>query len=190
MELIAYSIENKNTFWVHLGYNICKLRVDFDKIYTNIGEYNFPKTNRYFGLFFYYVRPDNIFSHMIHYLNNILNKEYRFTEYIQYNEQNINTRSVFYNITEFILPEYNYTKIYRKQNYKSITRDDFIFIQETFDNFKQILDFITIEVISRELDNIYCMEEKIKLHNEINKSHNRINRLRNYLSEIVIRDHY
>ena len=125
---------------------------------------------------------------MIHYLNNILNKEYRSTEYIQYNEQNINTRTVFYNITDFIFPEYNYTKIYRKQNYKSITSDDFIFIQETFDKFKNILNFITIEVISRELDNIYFMEEKIKLHREINKCHNRINRLRNYLSEITIRE--
>ena len=188
MELITYTIENKNTFWVHLGYNIYKLRVEFDKIYTNIGEYNFPKTNRYFGLFFYHIRPDNIFSHMIHYLNNILNKEYRSTEYIQYNEQNINTRTVFYNITDFISHEYNYTKIYRKQNYKSITRDDFIFIQETFDKFKNILNFITIEVISRELDNIYFMEEKIKLHREINKCHNIINRLRNYLSEITIRE--
>ena len=190
MELITYSIENKNTFWIHLGYHICKLRVDFDKIYTNIGEYNFPKTNRYFGLFFYYIRPDNIFSNMNRYLNNILNEEYRFTEYIQYNEQNINTRSIFYNITEFIYPEYNYTKIYRKKNYKTITNDDFIFIEETFDKFKQILNFITNEIIYKELDNKYCKEEKIKLTKIINKTHNKINRLRNYLSEIIIRDHY
>ena len=32
MELITYTIENKNNFWVHLGYHICKLRVDFDKM--------------------------------------------------------------------------------------------------------------------------------------------------------------
>ena len=183
MELINYTIENKNIFWIHLGYHICKLRVDFDNIYTNIGEYNFPKTNRYFVLFFYYIRPDNIFSHMIHYLNNILNAEYRFTEYIQYNEQNINTRTIFYNITDFISPEYNYTKIYRKKNYKSITNDDLIFIQKTFDNYKHILNFITNEVIK------YCTEEKIKLTQIINKIHNKINRLRNYLSEIIIRDH-
>ena len=187
MELITYSIENKNTFWIHLGYNICKLRIDLDRIYINIGKYNFPKTNRYYGLVFYYINPDNMLSRTTNFLNSILNAEYRFADYIQYNEQNIKTNTVFYNITEFILPEYNYIKIYRKQNYKSITRDDFIFIQETFDKFKNILNFITIEVISRKLDNIYFMEEKIKLHREINKCHNRINRLRNYLSEIIIR---
>lgn len=188
MELITYSIENKNTFWVHLGYQICKLRIDFDKIYTNIGEYNFPKTNRYYGLVFYYIHPDNMLSRIVRNLNDILNAEYRFTETIQYNEQNIKTNTIFYNITEFILPEYNYTKIYRKKNYKSITRDDFIFIQETFDNFKEILNFITIEIISKKLDNIYCNEEKLKLNKEINKANNRINRLRNYLSEIAIRE--
>ena len=92
-----------------------KLIIDFHKIYTNIGEYNFPKTNRYFGLFFYYIHIDNIFSHMIHYLNAILNHDYHFTEYIKYNDKNINTISIFYNIIEFIYPEYNYTKIYKKK---------------------------------------------------------------------------
>ena len=188
MELITYSIENKNTFWIYLGFNICKLRLDLDKIYTNIGEYNFPKTNRYFGLFFYYIRPDNMLSRMIYYLNAILNHDYHYKGPIQYNEQNIQIGSVFFSITKFISPEYNYTKIYRKKNYKSITNDDFIFIQETFDNFKKILNFITNEVTSKELDNLYCTEEKIKLKKVINKIHNKINRLRNYLSEIVIRE--
>ena len=40
----------------------------------------------------------------------------------------------------------------------------------------------------KELDNIYCNEEKLKLKKEINKANNRINRLINYLSEIDIRD--
>ena len=162
MELVVYTIENKNTFWIHLGFHICKLRLDLDRIYTNIGKYNFPQTNRYFGLFFYYVNPDKMFSHMIQFLNSILNADYYHADHIQYNEQNIRTNTVFFFITKFISPEYNYTKIYRKKNYKSITRDDFIFIQETFDNFKQILNFITTEVIFKDLDNLYCMEEKKK----------------------------
>ena len=59
MELISYSIENKNIFWVHLGFQVCKLSIDLDKIYTNIGKFNFYKTNRESKLFFSYIRNIN-----------------------------------------------------------------------------------------------------------------------------------
>ena len=50
MELKPYSAETKDNFWISIGYHICKLRVDFDRIYTNIGEYNFYETAHKIGL--------------------------------------------------------------------------------------------------------------------------------------------
>jgi hypothetical protein len=55
MELKNYSAETKDNFWISIGYHICKLRVDLDRIYTNIGEYNFYQTDRMRKLFFYYI---------------------------------------------------------------------------------------------------------------------------------------
>lgn len=37
MELVNYSPKNKDAFWISIGYNICKLKVDFEKIFVNIG---------------------------------------------------------------------------------------------------------------------------------------------------------
>jgi hypothetical protein len=36
MELKPYSAENKDYFWISIGYNICKLRVDLDEISIHI----------------------------------------------------------------------------------------------------------------------------------------------------------
>ncbi len=72
MELIKYSEENKDNFWIAIGYNICKLRIDFDRIYTNIGEYNFYETNRMRQLVFYYIQPDRILSRLITHLSRVM----------------------------------------------------------------------------------------------------------------------
>jgi hypothetical protein len=36
MELKPYSSETKDNFWISIGYNICKLRVDFYEISIHI----------------------------------------------------------------------------------------------------------------------------------------------------------
>ena len=82
MELITYSEENKDTFWIAIGYHICKLRIDFDRIYTNIGEYNFYETNRMRQLVFYYIQPDRILSRLITHLSRVMRRlDYNY-EYI------------------------------------------------------------------------------------------------------------
>ena len=107
MELIAYSIENKNTFWVHLGYNICKLRVDFDKIYTNIGEYNFYETNRMRQLVFYYIQPDRILSRLITHLSRVMRR-------LDYNYEY--SQSIYFDL----LSDYTYTYKYQRYLYLDV----------------------------------------------------------------------
>jgi len=184
MELITYSVNNKNIFWIHLRFHISKLRLDLDKIYTNIGKLNFYPTNRCFQLFFFYIEPSNSLERITYFLNDILRADYHYTEdTIQYTDdsESIQINYGFFN------NEYNYTKLTSTTKYKSITLNDIIFIKETFDNFKQILNFITNEIVSKELDNSHCTEEKIKLKKQINKLVNKINRLENYLTEIPTR---
>ena len=82
MELITYSAENNDNFWIAIGYHICKLRIDFDRIYTNIGEYNFYETNRMRQLVFYYIQPDRILSRLITHLSRVMRRlDYNY-EYI------------------------------------------------------------------------------------------------------------
>ena len=195
MELISYSIENKNIFWVHLGFQVCKLSIDLDKIYTNIGKFNFYKTNRESKLFFSYIRNINYknFLHVGSSLDSILNEDYdRMLLDIQYNEKSIPIIDIFLSITKFFVPEYNYTIIYSIKKQKSITNTDFMFIQETFDKIEQVLNFITQEIVynsqcSPRSENVYSYASKLKLASYIKKFNRKIIRLRKYLLEIEIR---
>ncbi len=103
MELNPYSAETKDNFWISIGYHICKLRVNFDRIYTNIGEYNFYKTDRMRKLFFYYIQPDRILSRIITYLSRVIHS-------LDYNnvsgDISIPIQSIFFKLA----PDYNYTK--------------------------------------------------------------------------------
>lgn len=190
MELITYSIENKNTFWVHLGFQICKLRIDLDNIYTNIGEFNFPQTHKFSKLFFSHIYPKKIIAHIISSLILILTEDYHNTlSDIQYNEQNIPFINIFLSITKFFVPEYNYTKNNSTIKQKSITTADFIFIQETFDKFEQLLIFITQEIISNSncSQSLNSSKYKTKLYSDIKIINKKIIRLRNHSSQIDIR---
>lgn len=188
MELIKYSPENKDTFWISIGYHICKLRIDFDRIYTNIGEYNFYDTNRMRQLVFYYIQPDRILSRLITHISRVMhrldyNNEY--TSSIQYGEINIPIQSIYFNM----LSDYTYTKLYCTKKSKSITTDDLTFIQETFDNFEKLLNYITNENKFKktfvEDDNDF--RELTKLEQIVQKLQKRIYRLRKYILEIPIR---
>ena len=99
MELITYSEENKNNFWIAIGYNICKLRIDFDRIYTNIGEYNFYETNRMRQLVFYYIQPDRILSRLITHLSRVMRR-------LDYNYEY--SQSIYFDL----LSDYTYTYKY------------------------------------------------------------------------------
>ena len=178
MELIKYSEENKNNFWIAIGYHICKLRIDFDRIYTNIGEYNFYETNRMRQLVFYYIQPDRILSRLITHLSRVMRRlDYNY-EYIQ---------SIYFDLSS----DYTYTKLYCTKKRKSITNDDLTFINETFDNFSKLLNYITNEnkfkktFVKDKNDFI----ELTKLEQIVLKLQKRIYRLKKYILEIPIREY-
>ena len=107
MELLSYSEENKDNFWISIGYNICKLRIDFDRIYTNIGEYNFYETNRIRQLVFYYIHPDRILSRLITHLFRVM-RRLEYSSSIQYGEITIPSQSIYF----YLLSDYTYTYKY------------------------------------------------------------------------------
>ena len=107
MELLSYSEENKDNFWISIGYNICKLRIDFDRIYTNIGEYKFYETNRIRQLVFYYIHPDRILSRLITHLFRVM-RRLEYSSSIQYGEITIPSQSIYFDL----LSDYTYTYKY------------------------------------------------------------------------------
>ena len=107
MELITYSAENNDNFWIAIGYHICKLRIDFDRIYTNIGEYNFYETNRMRQLVFYYIQPDRILSRLITHLSRVM-RRLEYSSSIQYGEITIPSESIYFDM----LSDYTYTYKY------------------------------------------------------------------------------
>ena len=118
MELKPYSAETKDNFWISIGYHICKLRVDFDRIYTNIGEYNFYETNRMRQLVFYYIQPDRILSRLITHLSRVMRR-------LDYNYEY--SQSIYFDLSS----DYTYTKMYNStKKRKSITSEDLKFINE------------------------------------------------------------
>ena len=99
MELKPYSAETKDNFWISIGYHICKLRVDFDRIYTNIGEYNFYETGRIRQLIFYYIQPDRILSRLITHLSRVMHSlDYNngLTSHIESGDISIPIQSIFF----------------------------------------------------------------------------------------------
>ena len=178
MELIKYSEENKNNFWIAIGYHICKLRIDFDRIYTNIGEYNFYETNRMRQLVFYYIQPDRILSRLITHLSRVMRRlDYNY-EYIQ---------SIYFDLSS----DYTYTKLYCTKKRKSITNDDLTFINETFDNFEKLLNYIANENKFKKtfVEDKNDFIELTKLEQIVRKLQNRIYRLKKYILEIQIREY-
>ena len=139
MELKPYSAETKDNFWISIGYHICKLRVDFDRIYTNIGEYNFYETGRIRQLIFYYIHPDQILSRLITHLSRVMHSlDYNneSTSHIESGDISIPIQSIFFKLA----PDYTYTKLYSTKKSKTMT-----FIHETFDNFEKLLNYIANE---------------------------------------------
>lgn len=176
MELIKYSEENKNNFWIAIGYHICKLRIDFDRIYTNIGEYNFYETNRMRQFVFYYIQPDRILSRLITHLSRVMRRlDYNY-EYIQ---------SIYFDLSS----DYTYTKLYCTKKRKSITNEDLIFINETFDNFEKLLNYIANEDKFKKtfVEDKNDFIELTKLEQIVRKLQKRIYRLKKYILEIQIR---
>jgi hypothetical protein len=179
MELIKYSEENKNNFWIAIGYHICKLRIDFDRIYTNIGEYNFYETNRMRQLVFYYIQPDRILSRLITHLSRVMRRlDYNY-EYIQ---------SIYFDLSS----DYTYTKIYNStKKRKSITNEDLTFINETFDNFEKLLHYIANEDKFKKtfVEDKNDFIELTKLEQIVRKLQKIIYRLKKYILEIQIREY-
>ena len=168
---------------------MCKLTIDLDKIYTNIGEFNFYQTNIASKLFFSYIHKTihKHFSYIRSSIDSILREDYDSTLFdIRYNEQNIPFGEIFFSITKFFVSEYNYIKIYSKKKQKSITNTDFIFIQETFDKIEQLLIFITREIIFNS-QSLYSSHLKIRLASYIKKLNRTIIILRKYSLDIDIR---
>lgn len=188
MELKTYLEENKDNFWISIGYHICKLRIDFDRIYTNIGEYNFYETNRMRQIVFYYIQPDRILSRLITHLSRVMycldyNNEY--TSRIQYGEITIPSQSIYFDL----LSDYTYTKLYCTKKSKTITNEDLIFIHETFDNFEKLLYYITNENKFKKtfVENKYDFIQLTKLEQIVRKLQKRIYRLKKYILEIPIK---
>jgi len=176
MELIKYSEENKDNFWIAIGYHICKLRIDFDRIYTNIGEYNFYETNRMRQLVFYYIQPDRILSRLITHLSRVMRRlDYNY-EYIQ---------SIYFDLSS----DYTYTKLYCTKKRKSITNEDLTFINETFDNFEKLLNYIANEDKFKKtfVEDKNDFIELTKLEQIVRKLQKIIYRLKKYILEIQIR---
>ena len=178
MELLSYSNENKDNFWIAIGYHICKLRIDFDRIYTNIGEYNFYETNRMRQLVFYYIQPDRILSRLITHLSRVMRRlDYNY-EYIQ---------SIYFDLSS----DYTYTKLYCTKKRKSITNEDLKFINETFDNFEKLLNYIANEDKFKKtsIEDKNDFIELTKLEQIVRKLQKRIYRLKKYILEIQIREY-
>jgi hypothetical protein len=179
MELIIYSEENKDTFWIAIGYHICKLRIDFDRIYTNIGEYNFYETNRMRQLVFYYIQPDRILSRLITHLSRVMRR-------LDYNYEY--SQSIYFDL----LSDYTYTKMYNStKKKKSITNEDLKFINETFDNFEKLLNYIANENKFKKtfVEDKNDFIELTKLEQIVLKLQKRIYRLKKYILEIPIREY-
>ena len=179
MELITYSAENNDNFWISIGYNICKLRIDFDRIYTNIGEYNFYETNRMRQLVFYYIQPDRILSRLITHLSRVMRR-------LDYNYEY--SQSIYFDL----LSDYTYTKMYNStKKRKSITNDDLTFINETFDNFEKLLNYIANEDKFKKtfVEDKNDFIELTKLEQIVRKLQKRIYRLKKYILEIPIREY-
>jgi hypothetical protein len=151
MELNPYSVETKDNFWISIGYHICKLRVDLDRIYTNIGEYNFYQTDRMRKLVFYYIQPDRILSRLITHLSRVMHR-------LDYNnvsgDISIPIQSIFFKLA----PDY----IYKKR--KTMT-----FIHETFNNFSKLLNYITNE--DKFMKGQYNFTQLVKLEQIVRKLH-------------------
>jgi len=178
MELIKYSEENKNNFWIAIGYHICKLRIDFDRIYTNIGEYNFYETNRMRQLVFYYIQPDRILSRLITHLSRVMRRlDYNY-EYIQ---------GIYFDLSS----DYTYTKLYCTKKRKSITNEDLTFINETFDNFEKLLNYIANEDKFKKtfVEDKNDFIELTKLEQIVRKLQKIIYRLKKYILEMPIREY-
>ena len=187
MELITYSEENKDTFWIAIGYHICKLRIDFDRIYTNIGEYNFYETNRMRQLVFYYIQPDRILSRLITHLSRVM-RRLEYSSSIQYGEITIPSESIYFDL----LSDYTYTKMYNStKKKKSITNDDLKFINETFDNFEKLLNYIANENKFKKtsIEDKNDLFQLTKLEQIVRKLQKRIYRLKKYILEIPIREY-
>ena len=179
MELKPYSAETKDNFWISIGYHICKLRVDFDRIYTNIGEYNFYETGRIRQLVFYYIQPDRILSRLITHLSRVMHS-------LDYNNQSgdisIPIQSIFFKLA----PDYTYKKMINStKKSKTMTNEDLIFIHETFDNFSKLLNYIANE--DKFTKGQYDFMQLVKLEQIVRKLQKRIYRLKNYILEIPIR---
>jgi hypothetical protein len=184
MELKPYSAENKDNFWISIGYHICKLRVDFDRIYINIGEYNFYQTDRMRKLVFYYIQPDRILSRLITHLSHVMHSlDYNndLTSYIVSGDISIPIQSIYFKLA----PDYSYTKLfYSTRKRKMITNEDLLFIHETFDNFSKLLNYITNE--DKFMKGQYNFMQIVKLEQIVRKLQKRIYRLKNYILEIPI----
>lgn len=183
MELKPYSAETKDNFWISIGYHICKLRVDFDRIYTNIGEYNFYETGRIRQLIFYYIQPDRILSRLITHLSRVMHS-------LDYNNQSGEISIPIENIFFKAAPDYTYTKLFNStKKSKTMTNEDLIFIHETFDNFEKLLNYITNEDKFKKTfvtKGQYDFMQLVKLEQIVRKLQKRIYRLKNYLLEIPI----
>lgn len=180
MELKPYSAETKDNFWISIGYHICKLRVDFDRIYTNIGEYNFYETGRIRQLVFYYIQPDRILSRLITHLSRVMHS-------LDYNnlsgDISIPIESIFFKLA----PDYTYTKLYNStKKSKTMTNEDLLFIHETFDNFEKLLNYIANE--DKFMKGQYNFTQLVKLEQIVRKLQKRIYRLKKYILEIPIMD--
>ena len=177
---IVISFFNKDNFWIAIGYHICKLRIDFDRIYTNIGEYNFYETNRMRQLVFYYIQPDRILSRLITHLSRVMRR-------LDYNYEY--SQSIYFDL----LSDYTYTKMYNStKKRKSITNDDLTFINETFDNFEKLLNYIANEDKFKKtsIEDKNDFIELTKLEQIVRKLQKRIYRLKKYILEIPIREYY
>ena len=189
MELKPYSAETKDNFWISIGYHICKLRVDFDRIYTNIGEYNFYETGRIRQLIFYYIHPDQILSRLITHLSRVMHSlDYNneSTSHIESGDISIPIQSIFFKLA----PDYTYTKLFNStKKSKTMTNEDLIFIHETFDNFEKLLRYIATEDKFKKTfvaKGQYNFTQLVKLEQIVRKLQKRIYRLKNYILEIPV----
>jgi hypothetical protein len=183
MELKPYSAETKDNFWISIGYHICKLRVDFDRIYTNIGEYNFYETGRIRQLIFYYIQPDRILSRLITHLSRVMHR-------LDYNIESGDISIPIENIFFKLAPDYTYTKMINStKKSKTMTNEDLIFIHETFDNFEKLLRYIANEDKFKKtfVEHEYDFMQLVKLEQIVRKLQKRIYRLKKYILEIPIR---
>jgi hypothetical protein len=190
MELISYTSDNKDTFWINIGYHICKLNVDFQKIFVNIGQYNFYKTDHFMKLVFYYIHPNNIISQLGSRIYHIMSVgDYRNGHYIKFGEINLTIFDTCFDILKIISPDYTFTEITNnKRKLKSITQEDLDFINLTFNNYETLLYFILndykFSIKLNKDDDDWSIK---KINQEVQKQLRTINRLKKYIQEISIR---